>query len=136
VSKKSFDGLAHALCDTAMGVRLGQSDFDVLASMPDGTIRVDALSAHCSHSRTGPIFLGLGAQLRSWFEAQFKPRHIDPRRVTGAEVEITYDTGSVETDRRYLVLFVLKCCGQVQVGDKSYTREVAEKRVWHRRDGA
>jgi len=136
VSKRSFDGLAHGLCEAAIGTRLATSDLEVLTMLPDGTVSVDVIAGNCSHSSGVPMSLSLVSELRDWFESQFRPRHIDRTRVTGALVNIAYDTGAIETDRDTLVHFILGCQSHVQVGDKVYARSITNKRVWHRRNGA
>ena len=135
MGRKSFDGLAHAACDAAVGVRLTNADLDRLAGVPDGTVSLDLMSGRCEHDLAGPLSLEVAATLRDWFVSELGPRHIDPTRIEAARVEVKYDTNAIATDRQHIVHFIFDCRGRIQVGGREYERVLSTKRVWHRTGG-
>ena len=130
--EREFSLLAKALPHIAARWRLW-SDLELLASLPDGTVAIDALDGMSRHSVTGVIPLRLGEELKAGLTDQLARRGVAAEEVSAATVSMVVETGAVPTDRARIVHFDLRISARLETRAGVFAAAQDEEHVWHTR---
>lgn len=130
--EREFSLLAKALPHIAARWRLW-SDLELLATLPDGTLAIDALDGMARHSVTGVIPLRLGEELKAGLSDQLSRRGVAPEEVSTATVAMAVDTSAVSTDRTRIVHFDFRISARLETRVGVFAAAQDEEHVWHTR---
>jgi len=130
MGRKSLQGIANDLAAMTIGERL-LSDLPSLARLPDGTITVDVLNRKAQHDTAGEMELSIIANLQTWLSHQVGVLGRSLSELVRAEVDITFDTQSVPTDRKRLVHFALEARAVVATKHREFRGSRRNAHLWH-----
>ncbi|MDB5104116.1 MAG: hypothetical protein JWP91_1805 [Fibrobacteres bacterium] len=110
-------------------------DFEILAGLPDGEVRIDALTGTAGHALAGPIPLRIAAELKAGLDDQLARKGIAKADLPEAGLTVTVDTSAVKTDRTRIVHFDFRIRSRIRTVDKVFEASQDEEHVWHERGG-
>lgn len=132
MKRKVLQDLANTVCQMFCGWRVGD-DLESLSEAPSGEITVDLLTGAAVHDKVGQIELQISKEIQTWFEEQLDRNHIVIGDIRAAVLVVEMDTGTVKTDREWIVLFNWKCLARIETDEKIYRGKLLKKKQWHQR---
>jgi len=130
--RKVLQSVANDLCHMLIGWRMGD-DLEKLASLPDGTLRIDCLTATARHSQTNEINLRLAGELSAWFVSRLAAIEFPLTDIREASVTADIRTDRIQTNRKKLISFDFKVRTAIATSDRAYVGVVNEAHSWHQR---
>ena len=131
--EKDLSLLARVLPHMVARWRLPR-DLEVLASLPDGRIRIDVLGGTAEHESTGPVELEIARELKAGLESQLEKKGIPRDALLEAVVSIDSDTSRVKTDRNSIVHFDFRIASRILARVGTFEGSQDEEHIWHSRE--
>jgi hypothetical protein len=132
VRRKILQDYANTLCQMLVGWRMGD-DLEVLASLPDGTLHIDAMSGAATHSINGLLNLHVAGELQSWLQHRMSEKNIEPSAISSAIVRANIRTDRIATNRKRIVSFDFEVTSSIVTSEREYKGALIEVHQWHTR---
>ena len=124
--------LANTLCQMAASANCPQ-DYELLAALPDGTVLFNLLAPSAWHSSGEHLELEAVKQLSNWLNARLAAEEPNRPRLDRAEVELSYRTDRIRTDREKLVSFDFQCGSVLGAPIGQFRGGPVTRHVYHQR---
>ncbi len=130
--RKILQDFANTLCQMLVGWRMVE-DLEVLAALPDGTLRVNVLSGIATHSSQTPVELHIARELRAWLLHRFAEAAISPSDIDSAIVTASIRTDRIATNRKRIISFDFAAESAITTSEREYRGVLHEVHRWHTR---
>lgn len=128
---RDFQGVAQNLAAMAVSSRIAE-DLETLASLPDGAVCVNLITATATAANGAAVSLQLGSTLWSWLSQQSSERSFNLTEIEKAEILINTDTSRIPTNRASIISFDLHAVTTLVRDGREYSAE-STNHMWHNR---